>query len=159
MKVSELNGALLAYWIAKVSKLPIADHYLELTALLKNDGTGIYILYTDGTTERWFAPAWNWADGGPIIERDQIFLEPPHDVHRANIRPDGRVSGVWETYESWHATVSARTRTYPNPNFKDPENWPGCVGRGEGHTPLLAAMRAKVASHYGQEVPDIEHSV
>jgi hypothetical protein len=107
-----------------------------------------------GVAREPYEPSRDWRIGGPIIERDQIFLDPPHDVHQANIGKDGTISGVWKSFETWHATVSARTRTYPNPNFSPEEraNWPGCVGRGEGPTALIAAMRAKVASHYGHEV-------
>lgn len=89
----------------------------------------------------------DWSFGGPIIEADQIFLDPPHDVHR-----HGGTQPGWSHVMEWSATVSARTRTYPNPNFLDKPNWPGCVGRGAGPTALIAAMRAVVASYGYTEI-------
>lgn len=99
----------------------------------------------------------DWAAGGPIIERDQIFLDPPHEVHQANLRPDGSISGVWRSMETWHATVSARTRTWS----KGPDDAAlmagGRVGRGEGATALVACMRAYVQSKFGElvEIPEL----
>ena len=100
-----------------------------------------------------FGKPWNpsedWSQGGPLIESNQVFLDPPHDVHRANYdEKTGKVKGCWQTYESWHATVSARVRTLP-PKI---EGFPGRVGRGEGQTALIAACRAIVASHFGDTV-------
>jgi Protein of unknown function (DUF2591) len=147
MKVSELEGPLLDYWVAVC-----LGHKARIVG-----GCEIIDWNRPGTKVNGcrFEPTTDWRHGGPIIFEDQIYLEPPHTVHRANYdEKSGRVKGVWETYESWHATVSSRTRTYPNPNFEQPELFPGCVGRGEGPHPLIAAMRAKVCSHYGPEVPD-----
>lgn len=67
-----------------------------------------------------YTPSANWADGGPIIEREHIKLAP-----------------FSETY--WEAVVY---------DFKtEPDRWPG-----RGPTPLIAAMRAYVASKFGEEV-------
>lgn len=100
---------------------------------------------------RWddWTPSVDWSQGGPLIASNQVYLEPPHDVHRAYLdEKSGRISGIWQTYESWHATVSARVRTLP-PKI---EGFPGLVGRAEGETPLIAACRAIVASHFGETV-------
>lgn len=70
-----------------------------------------------------------------LIESQQIFLSPPHDVHRS-----GGPNAGWEDYPHWQATVSARTRTFKKPNGSD------CVGRGIGPTAAIAAARAFVAS-------------
>lgn len=80
----------------------------------------------------------DWNLIGPIIFRDQIFLDPPHDVH-----VHGGPSAGWWRYNGWTATVSARIRTYPNPYDSKP---PGCVGRGCGNDPMVAACRAYLAS-------------
>jgi len=80
-----------------------------------------------------------WSVGGPIIERNHIFLDPPQSVHRC-----GGPNAGWENIPLWRAVVSASIRTYPNPHDS---NLPGCVGRGEGATPLIAAMRAYVNSY------------
>lgn len=150
MKVAELTGADLALWVAR------------LEGIEERDGVKLYAsggcLYREtqwGGGEPYdYRPDSRWSAGGPIIERDKIFLEPPHTVHALNYGADGKPKGCWTSYETWHATVSARTRTYPNPIASD---LPGRVGRGEGATPLIAAMRAKVASHYGATVPDLDH--
>lgn len=146
MKVSELSGALLDYWVARAEgatgvrvlsdekgEFAVAEFTLDSSAKV----TGAYY------------PSTNWLDGGPIIERDQIFLQPPSEVHY-----NGGPNHGWRRYNHWRATVSARTRTLsPKNEVQEAMNVRG-VGRGAGDTPLLAAMRAKVASHYGDEVPD-----
>lgn len=165
MKVSELTGALLDYWVARAENLqvdfrtsrhrpteyrPPNDEDRPVVAYVTEHG---WAAYPEGFPQV-YAPSTAWANGGPIIERDQIFLDAPHTVHRDNYNPDGTLKGVWETYESWHATVSARTRTWSTGPDDPALIAGGRVGRGEGPTPLIAAMRAKVASHYGDEVPD-----
>ena len=86
----------------------------------------------------------DWHDGGPLIETNQIFLDPPHEAH-VNYGPgsDGVCRGAWIKENRWTATVSAAVRTKPNPN--DPQ-LPRVVGRGSGPTALIAAMRAIVDS-------------
>lgn len=128
MKVSELTGDLLDYWVARSEGM---DH-----------ATASFVVPSH-------AYSTEWAFGGPIIERDQIFLNPPSEVHY-----NGGPNNGWKIYDHWRATVSARTRTLPPKNeFQESFNVRG-VGRGAGETPLIAAMRAKVASHYGEEVPE-----
>lgn len=101
-----------------------------------------------GDIER-YSPSTDWSQGGPLIESNQVFLEPPHDAHRANYdEKTGKVRGCWQTCESWHATVSARVRTLP-PKI---EGLPGRVGRGEGETALIAACRSIVKSHFGDVI-------
>lgn len=73
-----------------------------------------------------------------IIERDHIFLEPPHSMHRLGGSNDG-----WHRINYWTATVSSAIRTIPNSN--DPE-LPRVVGRGCGDNPRVAALRAYVVS-------------
>lgn len=147
MKVADLTGPLLAYWVAKCEGIEEkfgVKLYVAEPCLYKETPQG-------GGEPYHYRPDSDWNTGGYIIQKDQIFLEPPHDVHRSTFKDDGTPIGVWVTYENWHATVSSRTRTYPNPVSS---LLPGCVGRGEGTTALIAAMRAKVASHYGEEVPE-----
>jgi hypothetical protein len=163
MKVSELEGALLDYWVAKAMGYETID--VPPDADGKNAGTALVPpgLVASG----WQFPpkgavgnlvpkfSTEWEHGGPIIERDQIFISPPHDVHRSNLDANGKPKGVWQSYENWQATVSARTRTFSNGPDDPAMLVGGRVGRGEGPTPLIAAMRAKVASHYRDEVPDL----
>jgi hypothetical protein len=142
MRALALNGSMLDAAVASVEKIRVWDDYgREWTAGPAPDR--MWLHHANGTRELWH-PSTNYAQGAPYIERDQIFIDPPHDVHIANMRPDGTISGIWRSEYEWHATVSARTRTYPNPH--DPE-LPGCVGRGQGPTMLIAALNALVASY------------
>lgn len=137
MKVFELEGALLDYWVAKAQDLDVRFCV-----------DGSYVIVDKAP----YCPSSNWAIGGPIIERDQIFLNPPSEVH-----VNGGPNAGWHRYDHWRATVSTRTRTLPPKNEMQERMGHGGPGRGAGATALLAAMRAKVASHYGDEVPEVPH--
>lgn len=87
----------------------------------------------------------DWAIGGPIIERDLIYLDPPSLVH---YNPGGYVD-----HKLWSATVSSKTRERVNQNMSQDDalvklcpHTLNTVGRGEGETALIAAMRAYVDS-------------
>ncbi len=72
-----------------------------------------------------------------------------------NLDAEGNPKGVWTSFETWHATVSARTRRW-NKGPNDPAMLVGGrVGRGEGPTPLIAAMRAYVESVFGDEIGEV----
>jgi hypothetical protein len=71
-----------------------------------------------------YEPSTNWDHGGPIIDRERIRLLP------------SLVDGTWRaSYSRIHTPV-----------ILEPE----CVA----DTALIAAMRAYVASKFGDEVPD-----
>lgn len=70
-----------------------------------------------------FGPSTNWAHGGPIIEREQISVMNPSPNTRG-----------------WFACTT----------FYFDGGMDGATG--EGHTALIAAMRAFVASKIGDEV-------
>lgn len=74
-----------------------------------------------------FHPSTNWHQGGPIIVRECITLV------------------CWEQ-DLWEAYMGVQ-RPYLDVA-------PGWDADGSGGTPLVAAMRAYVASKYGEEVPD-----
>jgi hypothetical protein len=78
-----------------------------------------------GTNGQKFSPSTDWACGGPIIEREQIQIDPL-TRHR---EPGDWSAQVWLPYR-----------------------------RAQGETPLIAAMRAYVASKFGNEVPDLENN-
>ncbi len=102
IKVSEASGATLDWLVAKCEGVAL-DHGL-----------------TDD--ERYST---NWAQGGPIIEREAIQLTPY-----------GASSGSPKSVEYWCAAAYLETEmvdTY-------------------GLTPLIAAMRCYVASKLGDEV-------
>ena len=71
----------------------------------------------------------NWAQGGPIIEREGI------DVHRVN-------SELWSA--KWWANNSGMAK---NPAQRFKQNI-----QTDGPTPLIAAMRCYVASRLGDDV-------
>ena len=70
----------------------------------------------------WIAYSTNWAQGGPIIEREKIELIPPRDEDDYDWMAVGFALGCAE------------------------------LGIQEGPTPLIAAMRCYVASKLGDEV-------
>lgn len=65
----------------------------------------------------------DWTDGGPIIEREKIGVDPDDD------------------YDQWDAILKHSARA-------DGVQ----LSFGRGPTPLIAAMRAFVASKLGEEV-------
>lgn len=110
MKVSELEGPLLDYWVIK------AEH--PTSEISFSEWTGKSILYS---------VAWQW--GGPIIDRARIEVVP------------------WN--EPPHITEDWRARTFGSPvdGMHASREW-------KGSTALIAAMRAYVASKFGDEVED-----
>lgn len=73
---------------------------------------------------RQFNPSVNWSQGGPIIDREKITTGPY----------SGEREGEWQAYIGWDAEKY-------DPLFAE-----------DGPTPLIAAMRAFVASKLGDEV-------
>lgn len=104
MKVAELEGALLDYWVARAEGWTLEDE-----SLWRDERGKAMNLYW-----RW-NPSNNWAHGGPIIEREQIELT--------------RAGNEWAAYV------------------------PGMRG-AYGPAVLIAAMRAYVASKFGDTVED-----
>jgi hypothetical protein len=119
MKTAELTGALLGYWVAKAEGL----------AHPKVEGGDCVVEF--GYT---FRPYDDWAQGGPIIERERINVLEVAEWSEPGVPPDH-----WR----WTASLDNDTGYY------------GFTGkRQEGPTPLIAAMRAYVASKFGDEVAD-----
>lgn len=117
------------------AELEAAVARLEGEPVEVRDGKAVH---PDGLWPYEYSYTTSWASGGPLIQREQIFLDPPHDAHVI-----GPARSGWIRQNLWTATVSARTRTKPNPN--DPA-LPRVVGRGSGPTALVACMRAYVDS-------------
>ena len=123
-KVSELEGDLLNAAVAQAQGLEWRHHdgYLKIK---HQDLSGMrpgWIAYT---------PADAWMDGGPIIERERIAVEHEPTERRIHVPP------AHDNLPPWHAWV-----THPN----------GLRSVAFGDTPLIAAMRAFVASRFGEEV-------
>ena len=70
MKTSELTGAALDWAVAKCEGL-LAFGY-------KDDMGLLLITLSTGETE-YFKPTLDWAQGGPIIEREKLWVEPTDD--------------------------------------------------------------------------------
>ena len=109
MKVNELQGAALDWAVAKCEGEPVGSFL---------DGIVPHPDYNK------FYPSTDWAQGGPIIEREKI--------------------GVW-----WATHyVDDDGQEYGNHWYA--ETAEGLVG--DGPTPLIAAMRCYVASKLGDEI-------
>lgn len=123
-KVSELEGALLDAAVGKALGW-IIDGVWCTDPARQNDPIklGERGYWSEGEH---FSPSANWSDAGPIIERERITLMvyPSECV--------AYVAAVWEY-----------------PIGEEPQEW---LGKGEGTTPLIAAMRAYCASKFGEEV-------
>lgn len=126
-KVSELEGALLDAAVADLELCyPWREHSPEPCEREITDRGWMHLPYH---------PSTEWAQGGPIIERERILLSPLESVWHACHIPSGYAPITWkdeytgEVLEGGGALVTAR-----------------------GPTPLIAAMRAYVASTFGDEV-------
>lgn len=110
VKTSELSGAALD-WAAGIADQP----------------DGAKLLWRLMRSGNW-RPSTNWAQGGPIIERELIDLN--YDIHwvRDLLDPD-------DNGDRWYASKAGQDEQ-------------GCYGP----TPLIAAMRCYVASKLGDEV-------
>ena len=108
VKTNELTGAALDWAVAKCEG--------EEVRLIKGQ---LETLWTDNG----YKPSTNWAQGGPIVERDEISISREF--------ASGRIE--------WAAWT-------PTPIRDD------ATAFGYGPTPLIAAMRCYVASKLGDEV-------
>ena len=123
IKTSELEGAALDWAVASIEKLP------NDVLVVVNGKPVVHRKYWGEITELRCEFSTNWAQGGPIIEREGIdlYCNVPSSIA---IKNEG-----WEP--SWRARYSR-------------------CGYGtemmHGPTPLIAAMRCYVASKLGDEV-------
>jgi len=124
MKTAELTGALPDYWVARAEG-DRAKIKDSICWRFESDQE-----HGDGCGFFSFDPSTDWAHGGPIIERERIELT-------CVILNSGLV------WEAW----SDRT---PYDLIDEPES----LCDQSGPTPLIAAMRAYVASKFGDTVPD-----
>lgn len=118
IKTQDLIGAALDWAVAKASQPVYSDTALVVAVRGGYDGIGNF--------HEPFSPSTNWAQGGPIVERENI------DVFTEKGTP-----------ESWFASVS---------RHQNGERLYGWRIHKYGPTPLVAAMRCYVASKLGDEV-------
>jgi hypothetical protein len=119
MKTSELMGAALDWAVAKCEP----DNTL---AIYFDESTGEPLCHDDWPDNQEYKPSTDWAQGGPIIEREWIEVVPWPNESKEN--------------ERWQATQhDLPSRVYCS-----------------GPTPLIATMRCYVASKLGDtvDVPD-----
>jgi len=79
----------------------------------------------------WYAPSTDWAQGGPIIEREDIAISP---------MPDGLCSAYTPKGTRWMPQGEKTVEVF---------HW---YFKQQGYTTLIAAMRCYVASKLGEEV-------
>lgn len=133
MKTADLTGALLALWVARAQGRDVrANAYgywvVRASAGLPFEG---YIGEESGALAPKFSPHEDWAQGGPIIEREHICT-----AHFDNFLDDRKPV-------KWRA------------GYVDGEGYFSSLDLGfASPTLLVAAMRAYVASKYGDTVPD-----
>ena len=115
IKTSELTGPALNWAVAKC------------------EGDEDYLSVWKKTGARYWTPDTNWAQGGPIIEREKITLN-----HGTGIREGFRWIATWWADNSGMAKKPAQRWTHNR--------------HASGPTRLIAAMRCYVASKLGDEV-------
>ncbi|MGF6603991.1 hypothetical protein P3T23_008746 [Paraburkholderia sp. GAS448] len=135
IKVQDLSGSALDWIVAKCEE----SHDRKLTVIRREDQVGWPIereveIDSAPKFER-YSPSRLWVQGGPIIERELLMIEPWFLA--AGIE---HPAGKWV----WKAFVLG------------PGNYDGSFEQ-MGDTPLIAAMRCYVASKHGDEVelPDL----
>lgn len=111
------------------------------------NAAGVDMLVDDGAGDfRPFMPSRNWDQGGPIIERERIVVWPtvvfsdPPNPNELDI----------ETYQwaAYHRNNKGLGGWFNGTGGVDVTSRDGMPGP----TPLIAAMRAYVASKFGDEV-------
>lgn len=122
MKTSDLTGAALDWAVAKCEGLMQGQ------------------IAIDGVTHGFYKPSTDWAQGGPIIEREGIALWQ-------SATPD---KGKWCAADARWMDLDPESEEF----IAMPDPW-------HGPTPLIAAMRCYVASKLGDDVtlpPELEQT-
>jgi len=131
MKVSELDGATLDYWVAKAE----GATRVHIATDEKGDFAVAEFTIDSGTkfTSPYF-PSTQWSDGGPILAR---MIESGEFC-------------VWENYEC----VTVSNHDPEGIPCKEPSRWDIPESAGRGPTLLIAMCRASVVSKFGEEVAE-----
>jgi len=128
MKTSELIGPALDWAVAKCEGLDFEidarpPHYPSIMLASKNVWGERRCIFDEEDGGIWFRPTTDWSQAGPIIDRERIHVAPQHPSK-------GGWMAVWEKEDTEYPTKYG---------FVSP-------------SPLIAAMRAYVASRLGDEV-------
>ena len=122
IKTQDLTGEALDWAVAKAKGI---DVVISQMAKRVEFDSYVYAEYCNSYNAgqfHQFNPSHNWAQGGPIIEREGIYINCLR-------QPDYYRSAVWEAWP------------YASTKFIQ-----------QGPTPLVAAMRCYVASKLGEEL-------
>jgi len=121
MKTSELTGATLDWAVGKIDQQQWTDEDLRWNTLDYCD--------TGDPDDAPYSPSTDWAQGGPLIEREELTITPLFFME-----------GGWRANHHNLRYDEAGEYIY------------GSDGIMDGPTPLIAAMRCFVASKLGDEV-------
>lgn len=140
MRTADLTGAQLDYWVAKALGMKEPNTFC--------DGEPRHMTYDapfscgpaeDDKFGDCFEPSERWSHGGPII-----------DQMRINVLFVGGEDGFWQAGYDLSVDLGRQCESgwldLPAVQLKCEQSGP---------TPLIAAMRAFVASKFGAEVPDL----
>ncbi len=124
VKTSELSGAALDWVVAKCEGWE-AGKYMMSPELRKDvNGRIVGIRVPNNREYVWWKPSTDWAQGGPISEREKLCVGTRHTSDEIH----------------WGDEVLCWARTTTGGYLK------------YGPTPLIAAMRCYVASKIGDEI-------
>lgn len=127
-KVRDLEGALLDAAVAKADGIPIERRFGAIvTASWDELHLAEPLRYSS-----------DWAHGGPIIERERIAVAELDAGVWCGVHPSS------ECARRWCSLGSQAGAGYMDFTSEDCDT--------KGPTPLVAAMRARVASKFGDEV-------
>lgn len=138
MKTAELTGALLDYWVAKAEAA-------NDTGSLGHICIDRMDLHGETWTELWesagcrFRPSSDWAQAGPIIDREKISILYPMFYWLSGFYPEP--ASHYANDGDSHFDLMGEVVTMRHEH--------------SGEHLLTVAMRAYVASKFGKEVPDI----
>ncbi len=142
MKTSELTGALLDHYVAlALGADPKADLHAnyDKTGFMLQTREGKFLVVSPGGVALKWQPSKSWAQCGPIMGSRKISIRHmPYSVY----------SDLQDNASVIVASLECRLEIHP---FGEP-----VIGAGwyAGDTEPQAAMRAFVASVYGDDIPD-----
>ena len=148
VKTAELSGRALDWSVGKALGIDVISSGGEVWKHFSEDE--LHAGEDEGLYE--YRPSFDWSQCGSLITEYQIFIDPPHEVHKSMVTPDGKPKGCWQSYDTWHATISTTVAEKPSKHLWADFSLPGGPYRGEGEPPLIAICRALVASKLGDEV-------
>lgn len=129
VKTSELTGAALDWAVAKCEGWESGKYMMSPDIRKDVNGKVIGIMVPKNHEYMWFKPSTDWAQGGPIIEREGIEL-------LCNLT-ETEAARFKSANADWQAFYRQRRATEQ---------------RSYATTPLIAAMRCYCCSELGNEV-------